>query len=273
LRDWRNRAGYSVERVADELYCGAGTISRMESGSSAEPLRVKAALELYGAPADIVTEMVGVANLRRRRAPRPSYYEFVSPTFAEYVDLEQEAAVMSSYQSEIVPGLLQTEEYARALISTAGDLVAPDDVEKLVSLRMSRQRRLTDDNPIEFRCVIAESTLHNQVGGPAALRRQIRHLIATSNNVHNVELRITPFTAGTYAAFGGNFTILAFRDSRGSARPELVYAENALFFVLQEDPTEVDLAVRVHENVWQTALDPEASVRLLGRALSRLRKT
>ncbi len=84
LRRWRERAGYSVERAAEELLCGAGTVSRMETGGSAEPLRVKAAFELYGAPPKLITDMVEAARRRRRRGVlRRPYYDFVSATFAE----------------------------------------------------------------------------------------------------------------------------------------------------------------------------------------------
>jgi hypothetical protein len=245
----------------------------METGGSAEPLRVKAALELYGAPTSVVAEMVAIANQRRRRTPRPSYYEFVSPVFAEYVDLEREAAIVSSYQNEIVSGLLQTEKYARSLISGVERLVPKEDVEKRVALRLDRQKRLTGENALEFRCVLAESTLYNQIGGAAVLREQIQHLIDVSRTHDNVALRVMPFTTGTHPAVGGNLVVVSFRDPAGVARPELVYVENTLSFVLQEDPSEVDLAANVYEDVWQSALDPESSLGMMRRALARLRKS
>lgn len=273
LRHWRAQAGYSVERAADELLCGAGTISRMETGASAEPLRVKAALELYGAPGEVVSEMVGIAkNRRRKREPPRPYHEFTSPTFAQFLDLESEAAAVWSYQSETVAGLLQTEDYARTLISDSAGMLEPADVSKFVELRMARQERLRGADAIDYRVVLAESTLYNQVGGPTVLRGQLRQLAEVASEYANVDLRILPFTAGRSAAFGGNFTILAFHTGTAQIEPEAIYMENPLFFILQDEPLQLEQAQRIYDEVWDSALDTDASAAMISRALSRLRK-
>jgi hypothetical protein len=273
LRQWRTLAGYSIEAAADELLCGAGTVSRMESGTSSEPLRVKAALELYGAPKDVVSEMVAIAKDRRRRKARPrSYHEFTSPTFAEFLDLEVEATEVWGFESEVVAGLLQTEDYARALISSSGGMLKPEDVTKFVDLRMARQERLTGANALYYRIVLTESTLYNQVGGPAVLREQLRRLAKTARESENIDLRIMPYVAGNCAAFGGNFTIMAFRAASG-VEPEAIYMENPLFFVLHDEATELDQAQRIYEGVWQAALDPAASVAMISRAITKLGKS
>lgn len=274
LRHWRTQAGFSIERAAEDLLCGAGTVSRMESGASAEPLRVKAALELYGAPAEVVAQMVQIAKDRRRRKvpPRP-YHEFTSPTFAEFLDLEAEATAAWSFQSEVMAGLLQTERYARAVMSSVGGGTRPpEEISRNVDLRIARQNRLTGDNALNFRTVLGESTLYNQIGGPTVLLDQLEHVAQTVEENSNVELRIMPFTAGNCAAFGGNFTILAFEIPGGSVEPEAIFIENPLFFVLQDETSELELARRIYDELWESALDSAASVAMINLAITRLRK-
>jgi transcriptional regulator with XRE-family HTH domain len=265
LRRWRELSGLSVERAAEELLCGMGTVSRMENGGSAEPLRVRAALELYGAPPKLIKEMVEAAKQRRRRGVlRRPYYDFVRQTFAEYLDLEQEASELACFQSDIVPGLLQTEDYARALIQTADQVIAADDMEKFVRLRMERQERLCGDNPLMVRVILVEAALYTEVGGSAVLRDQLDHLLKLPDNV---DLRVLPFAAGGHPAVGCNYIVLAFP---GEAEPEVVYTENVVNFVLQDEKDEVLRFQRVYDRVWSTALDPAASADLIRRAVTTL---
>ncbi|HEX5407441.1 MAG TPA: helix-turn-helix transcriptional regulator [Pseudonocardiaceae bacterium] len=271
LRRWREQAGYSVERAAEELLCGSGTVSRMETGGSAEPLRVKAALELYGAPPKLVIEMVEAAKQRRRRGVlRRPYYDFVSQTFAQYLDLEQEASELACFQSDIVHGLLQTEDYARALINSAGEVIAAEDMEKHLRLRMERQERLRGDDPLVLRVIVVEAALYTEVGGPAVLRDQLQHLIGLHESADNIELRVLPFTAGGHPAVGCNYTVLAFSGNEDEAEPEVVYTENVVNFVLQDDKDEVDQFQRIYDRVWRMALDRSASADLIRRSITKL---
>lgn len=270
LRRWRERAGYSVERAAEELLCGAGTVSRMETGGSAEPLRVKAALELYGAPPDLVAEMVEAAKLRRRRGVlRRPYYDFVAQDFAQYLDLEYEASELACFQGDIVHGLLQTEEYARALINSAGEVIAAEDMEKFLRLRMERQERLRGD-ALALRVILVEAALHTEVGGAAVLHDQLQHLVALRDQADNIELRVLPFTAGGHPAVGCNYTVLAFPGVDGEAEPEVIYTENVVNFVLQDDKDEVDRFQRIYDRVWRMALDPAVSADLIRHRMTEL---
>ncbi|OLF04360.1 hypothetical protein BLA60_41280 [Actinophytocola xinjiangensis] len=271
LRRWRERAGYSVERAADELLCGSGTVSRMETGGSAEPLRVKAALELYGAPAKIVDEMVEAAKRRRRRGVlRRPYYDFVSAAFAEYLDLENEASELACFQLDIVHGLLQTEDYARALIGSAGEVIAADDTDKFLRLRMERQLRLAGEDPLALRVILGEAALHTEVGGPAVLRNQLDHLVELVESSANVDVRVLPYTAGGHPAVGCNYTVLAFAGAGDTAEPEVIYTENIVSFVLQDDSDEVARFQRIYDQVWGMTVDAEASVDRMRRARAQL---
>jgi transcriptional regulator with XRE-family HTH domain len=271
LRRWREQAGYSVERAAEELLCGAGTVSRMETGGAAEPLRVKAALELYGAPPNLIAEMVEAAKQRRRRGVlRRPYYDFVRQTFAQYLDLEYEASELACFQSDIVHGLLQTEDYARALINSAAEVIAADDMEKFLRLRMERQERLRGDDPLVLRVILVEAALYTEVGGPAVLRAQLEHLITLHETANNIELRVLPFAAGGHPAVGCNYTVLGFPGAEGKAEPEVVYTENVVNFVLQDDKDEVDRFQHVYDRVWRMTLEPFASAELIRRRITTL---
>lgn len=271
LRRWRERAGYSVERAAEELLCGAGTVSRMETGGSAEPLRVKAALELYGAPDKLVADMVEAAKRRRRRGVlRRPYYDFVSQTFAEYLDLENEASELACFQIDIVHGLLQTEDYAQALISSAGEVIEPDDMDKFLRLRMDRQQRLTGENPMALRVVLGESALYTEVGGPEVLHAQLDHLIELAESSPNIKVRVLPYTAGGHPAVGCNYSVLAFPVAEDTVEPEVIYTENIVSFVLQDDSDEVARFQRIYDQVWGMTVDTQASVEMMRRAQAKL---
>jgi len=271
LRRWREKAGYSVERAAEELLCGSGTVSRMETGGSAEPLRVKAALELYGAPAKVIADMIEAAKQRRRRGVlRRPYYDFVSQTFAEYLDLEYEASELACFQSDIIHGLLQTEEYASALMHSPGEVIPPEDRDKFLRLRMERQQRLTGDDPLTLRIALGESTLHTQVGGPEVLRKQLHHVAQLIESTENIDVRVLPFTAGGHPAVGSNIALLSLARSDGVIEPEAVYTENAAFFVLGDSEEALARFQRIHKQVWRMALEPDASLDMIRRTEGRL---
>lgn len=263
LRRWRTKAGLSIERAATELLCGVGTIHRMETGESAEPLRVKAALELYGAPPEVVADMVQAAKQGRRRGvTRRPYHEFVPEVLAEYFDLENEASTLHVVEGDLVHGLLQTEAYARAVISGGDPYIAPTEVERHLAVRMERQRRLTDDNPIHLEVLLGEGALHCRIGGPQVLRDQLRHLAEVNTDLPNVTVRVLPWSAGMHPALGRNFTMLTFP---GAEEPEMVFAENISFFVLQDDEQEIAKFRVAYDRAKALALSPADSTRLITR--------
>jgi hypothetical protein len=240
----------------------------METGGSVQALRVKAALELYGAPPKVVTDMVQAAQRRRRQGVlRRPYHDFVSQTFAEYLDLETEATALACFQIDIVHGLLQTEDYARALIgSAAGNVIEPDDMDKFLRLRMDRQQPLTGEDPMALRVILGESALYTQVGGPDVMHAQLDRLINVAETSPNIELHVLPYTAGAHPAVGCNFTVVAFSGVDDTAEPEFVYTENVVSFVLQDDSDEVARFQRIYDQVWGMTVDIEASVEMMRRA-------
>ncbi|MPZ85238.1 MAG: helix-turn-helix domain-containing protein [Actinophytocola sp.] len=270
LRQYRAATGMSGEDAAKALLCGSGTVSRMENGESAEPLRVRDALRLYGAPEAVIDEMVQIAlDGRKRSKPgviRRPYQDVVPKRLAEYYELEDEAEMASKLEGEFVPGLIQTEAYARALIG-AGE---PDDeVDRLVSIRMDRKRLLTGDHPLRFRVALGEAALLTAVGGLKVMREQLDHLAALAREAPNVQIRVLPFSAGTRPALGRNFTILSFPDE---ADPDVIFAESVTYFVIEDEAEEVERFRNAYNRIWDMALDEGRSARLIAQAASKLKR-
>jgi transcriptional regulator with XRE-family HTH domain len=264
LRQYRAVTGMSGEEAAKALLCGSGTISRMENGDSSDPLRVRDALRLYGAPESVVDEMVAIALETRKRgkpgAVRRPYLDVVPKRLAEYYELEDEAEQASMLEGECVPGLIQTRAYARALIG-AGE--PSDEVDRLVSIRMDRQKRLLDEHPLKLRVLLGEAALLTEVGGPEVLRGQLDQLATLANDVPSVRIRVLPFSAGARPALGRNFTILSFPDE---ADPDLIFAESVTYFVLEDETTEVEKFRAAYNQLWDMALDESRTARLIGQA-------
>jgi hypothetical protein len=189
---------------------------------------------------------------------------------AEYLDLENEASELSCIQNDIVHGLLQTEDYARAVVDSAAEVIAADDREKFVQLRMERQERLRGNQPLVLRVILVESALYTQIGGDAVLRDQLRHLLDLHETAPNIEIRVMPFSAGGHPAVSCNFAVLAFPGVGDKPEPEAIYTENAAFFLLHDDPEDVDRFQRIYDQVWKMALDPVASADLIREAIDRL---
>lgn len=269
LRQYRAASGMSGEDAAKALLCGAGTISRMENGDSSDPLRVRDALRLYGAPEALVDEMVAIALETRKRgtpgAIRRPYQDVVPKRLAEYYELEDEAEQASMVEGECVPGLIQTEAYARALIG-AGE---PDDeVDRLVSIRMERQERLLGDHALKLRVVLGQAALLNRVGGAKVLRAQLDQLVTLAREVPTMQIRVLPFSAGARPALGRNFTILSFP---GDADPDVIFAESVTYFVLEDETDEVDKFRDAYNQLWDMALDESRSAKLIEKAMSEIR--
>jgi transcriptional regulator with XRE-family HTH domain len=272
LRQYRAASGMSGEDAAKALLCGSGTVSRMENGDSSDPLRVRDALRLYGAPESVVDEMVAIAlETRKRGKPgtvRRPYQDVVPKRLAEYYELEDEAEQASMLEGECVPGLIQTRAYARALISTWDPQVSDDEVDRLLSIRMDRQARLLDDHPMRLRVVLGEAALLTEVGGPDVLRGQLDQLATLAHDVPNVLIRVLPFSAGARPALGRNFTILSFPEE---ADPDVIFAESVTYFVLEDETTEVEKFRGAYNQLWDMALDERRSARLIGQAASTIK--
>jgi transcriptional regulator with XRE-family HTH domain len=224
LRRLRESSGISRDEAGDRIRASDSKISRIELGRVGLKERdVADLLTLYG-----VSEEADRATLLKlvREANRPGWWQNLSdvlpPWFQPYMDLEEAAAVIRTYQVQFIPGLLQTEDYARAVITQCSTEVSADTVERLVSARMNRQRVLTRPDPPRLWVVVDEAALRRPIGGSKIMRAQLEHLI-TLIGLSNLTLQIIPFSVGGHAADGGAFSILRFSDPNLS---DVVYLEH-----------------------------------------------
>src|SRR5690606_30935278 len=188
-------------------------------------------------------------------------YSDVLPSWFEvYVGLEEAASIIRSYELQFVPGLLQTEEYARAVVMLGHGDAPGEEIERRVALRMKRQRRLTEPGAPKLWAVVDEAALHRPLGGTGAMRRQIEHLIEMAT-LPNVTLQIVPFAKGGHAAAGGPFSILRFT---GAELPDVVYLEQLASAVYLDKPEETDKYMVVMDRLCVDAAPASETARFLG---------
>ena len=254
LRRLREEAGMTTERAAGSIRGSHSKISRMEHGRVGFKERdIADLLTLYGVGQG--AEREALLNLARE-ANTPGWwqgYSDILPHWVEpYFGLEAAASFIREYELQFVPGLLQIEDYARAVIRL-GTLTSEGEVERRTQARISRQEILHRDDPPKLWAVLDEGALRRVIGGPRVMRAQLLHLIDMCDHPA-VTLQILPFTAGAHRAMGGPFTILRYTE------PDLrdvVYIEQLTSALYLDKQTEVDAYLEVIEEVCLQA-DPSA---------------
>lgn len=262
LRKLREAAGITPDQAGYEIRASRSKISRLEHGRvSFKERDVADLLSLYG-----------VADPGQRRhlmmlaesANSPGWwarYDDVLPDWFEtYIGLEQATSLIRTYELQFVPGLFQTEDYARA-VTVLGHRAAPaEEIERRVSLRLKRQEILSRGDPVpKVWAVIDESALRRPLGGREVMRTQLRHLIELTESPQ-VTLQIMPFDRGGHSAAGGSFAILRFADSD---LPDIVYIEQLTGALYLDRPEELDHYREVMNSLSAEAETPAESKRQL----------
>jgi len=209
LRGLRNEHGMTVEEVADRLLCSATKISRLETGARRPSLRdVRDLCALYELDKSTSDELMSLA----REAREPAWWTQYDDLDLELlIGLEQEAEDITCYSMSYIPGLLQTEEYARGIIRTVAPKMDPHIVHQRTEARLRRQQLLEKNDPPRFHVLLDEAILHRGVGGPALMTAQLDKVLEAARN-DRVIVRVIPFAAGAYAAMDGYFALLEFRE-------------------------------------------------------------
>jgi transcriptional regulator with XRE-family HTH domain len=228
LRRAREKAGLTQEQVASAMDWSLSKLIRIEAGTvSISTNDVKALLQHYQlTDPEQVRDLVALARLARRRAWWSPYRDAIPPSFAAFIGLEAEASGLHLYHTVCIPGLLQTERYARAIVAAAPpiDHATAPARELVVELRMRRQREVLDrTDPPRVEAVLDEATLRRQIGGPDCLRHQLRHLVELGRS-HQVTAQVLPFTVPDYSV-GASFIIVGFPDPDDT---DVVYAEGSM---------------------------------------------
>jgi transcriptional regulator with XRE-family HTH domain len=261
LRRLRNANGISREQAAEAIRASAWKIHRLENGQvSFKERDVVDLLRLYGvADPGEVASFVILARGANQPGWWHQYNDLLPQWFKTYVDLESTAVMIRSYEAQFVPGLLQTEEYMRAVIHGAHLDESSEEMERRIALRMARQVLLTQEHAPRLWAVVDEGALRRPVGGPDVLRAQLERLIEAAE-LPNVRLQVLPFAAGAHPAF----SILRFPEPE---LPDVVYLEhltNALYLEKRED---VEEYLHVIDTICLRAARPDRTIEILGRIL------
>ncbi|BCJ65427.1 helix-turn-helix transcriptional regulator [Polymorphospora rubra] len=249
----------TIEMVAERLDCSSSKISRIETGhTSATPRDVADMLAIYGVVGPEGEELVQIAREARQKG---WWHPYSTVLTGAYVGLEAAAHSVRAYEQQVVPGLLQTGDYAKAMIRSARPDITAEEVERRVRVRLQRQSLLTQDDPIEVWVVLDEAVVSRPVGGDEVMRAQLARLVEAAD-LPNVTLQILPFEVGAHAGMDGTFTILDFAEARD---PGVVYAENATGGLFLEKAEELRKYVFIFDHIRAAALRPEESVAAIAK--------
>lgn len=268
LRRLREDAGVTREEAGYHIRASGSKISRLELGRvSFKERDVDDLLAFYGVTAkedrDAFLAVAGEAN-----TPGwwHSYNDILPGWFETYVGLEQAASRIRTYEVQFVPDLLQTEDYARAVAGRGPAASSEEEIERRVAVRISRQRRLVEPDPLWLWAVVDEAVFHRRIGGAGVMRAQIDHLIEVSR-LPNVTVQVLPFSHGGHAAEGGAFALLRYNEGD---LPDIVYVEQLTGAVYVDKREEVDVYVEAMEHLAVQAATPEATVTFLRDMLADL---
>ena len=264
LRRLREAAGRTIDEVARVLECSDSKVSRIENGQvSASPRDVRDMLEFYEVESERRDELVEFARTARKKG----WWEAYSDTLlVPLVGLEVAADRILAYEPRAVHGLLQTRDYASALIRAVQPDLSEEQLQRRVELRMIRQELLQREDSPEFLLVLEECALRRPVGGLSVLQAQLQYLEAMASKP-SLTLQILPLTVGEHAAMDGPFTVYQFSASND---PDVVYFEHATANLYLESPEQVELYSAAFERIRAEALTPDESSLLLPQIVGDL---
>jgi transcriptional regulator with XRE-family HTH domain len=270
LRDLRNGQRLTVRAAAERLEWSEAKIWRIETGQvGLRSLDVEAMCRIYGATPDLTEALMGLAKETKAKGWWHSYGDVIPEWLDVYIGLEEAAASISWYESELVPGLLQTDGYARAVISADNPGVGDEEIDRRVHVRIERQALVTRITAApELKIVLNEAILRRPVGGAEVMVAQLRRLLDASE-LPNVALRVMPFSAGLHPGImSGPFELLRFplNGDGKETEPPTVYVDGFTGALYLEKPKEIRRYDEAFGGIWSAALNESASQDLLNRA-------
>jgi transcriptional regulator with XRE-family HTH domain len=263
----REAAGLTREEAARQLEWSTSTIFRIETGRSRpQPGNVKVLLELYGVSGPERDGLIRLSREARQPGWWHSFRDVLPNPYEVYIGLEAGAASIRNFEPVVVPGLLQTEEYARQTFRNGSRELDRDEIERRVQVRMERQRVLTREDRPRLWAVLDEAVISRAVGGPEVMREQLRHLIECAEQ-GKTTLQVVPFGAGAHAGTTGPFVILDFPEATD---PDVVYVETLAGDIYLEAPPDVDRYTLAFARLLAAALHPDDSVHLVQQVVGTM---
>ena len=256
LRKLRSSAGLTQDEVGERTGINVATLYRIEHARVRPQTRtLRTLLDLYGVDEQQQADLVALLRDARQRGWLHAYQSELPEQYTTYIGFEGEARSVWNYESLFIPGLLQTEDYARAVIRAVLPWASRDEVERRVEVRMERQDVLHNDNPLELWVIMDEAALRRQVGGRPVMQAQLGHLVEAAD-LPNVTFQVIPFDVGAHAGMPGSFVFMQFGEA---AIPDVVYIDSMAGDLFLEADADVRRYRLAFEHLRAVAVSPDAS--------------
>lgn len=263
LRDLRNEHGWTVEQVAERLLVSASKVSRLETGQrGASPRDIRDLSNLYGLDDEQRQQLMDLASEGKQRA----WWQHRNMRYSTYVGLEAEASRIRDVGLGLVPGLLQTADYGRAVLSSTRPALSAEEIERRLGTRLLRQQLLSADQAPHFEAVIDEAVLHRMAVNKQVMRAQLERLGEVSE-YPNVDIRVLPFVAGMLPSNTNKFIILSFDNP---AVPSVVFIEHLTGDVYLEHADDLLAYEATFSLMQEMAATPDESREMLRSAAAAL---
>jgi len=265
----RQKRGLTQQQVAKAMDWSLSKMNRIEKAKSSISVNdLKVLLPYYGITDEEHTdELVELARAARKPGWWRHYSDVAPPELLELIDYESAASAVAQFETMYVPGILQTDEYASAILHVLyDDKSAPKRVAALVELRTKRRDLLTSDNAPHFSFVLDESVIRRLMGSPAVTSRQLEHLVNTAK-LSNVTIQIVPFTAGLHPGMEGPFEVVQFDDTPDE---NIAFIEGQGDTLITDDPRETEDFLKVFQRITEKSLAPSDSVGLILEAAAAM---
>ena len=258
--------GMTLDQVAEHLECKPDKVRRMETGFRSGTVRdVRDMCDLYKvsdtALRDHLIELF-------REGKQQGWWQSYDLPYSTYIGLEADAASIKNFNLSIVPGILQTADYARALHVTTVPTLSPESIEQGVETRLIRQRRLSENNALRVWSILDEAALHRVIGGPAVMRSQLERLIEFAG-LPNITIQVIPFEVGAHPALESDFIILEFATSVGS----VVYVEGLLGSFYRDRPQDIKRYQMIFDVLSSVACDKKESITKIADANANIKSS
>jgi transcriptional regulator with XRE-family HTH domain len=255
LRELRTAKNLTVEMVAKELLCSPTKISRAETGVRRATLRdVRDLCRIYEVDSETSAELMELA----RDAYQPGWWtKYDDLKIAPLIGMEQSATAITSFGMYFFPALLQSEDYARALVKGINPKMSQKVLDQRVEARMERQKVLYGPTPPKYRVLLDEAVLRRHIGGPTVMRDQIDRILSLAGE-GKATVQVIPYTVGAYNAHDSNFTYMEFG---GTKLPDLVFVETLVSQLYMERPDELDRYHEALDYLRDSALNPRDSAK------------
>ncbi|WP_433228728.1 helix-turn-helix domain-containing protein [Actinomadura formosensis] len=268
LRQLRKAADLTRDELAERTGINVATLYRIETARVRPQARTLAALlDAYGVVDPKRSELMTLLKQSTHRGWLNTFASDLPERYTSYIEFENEASEVLNYECLFIPGLLQTESYARAAIGGTLPECTRDEIESRVEARMRRQAVLTKDQPLKLWAIVDEAALRRAVGGRDVMREQLEHLIRVTE-LPTVHLQVIPFDAGAHPGMPGSFVVMNFAEPMG---PDIVYIDSQAGDLFLEEEPDISRYNLVFTHLRAGALSPSASTSLIAAAAGGMR--